>query len=727
MNRRLFLVATGAAAGSLVLGVAPARTHGKVEPLTPGPFVRIDPDGRVTVTCARAEMGQGARTAIAMLAAEELDADWSRVQVVQGDLDEKYGEQFAGGSAVVRTSWGPVRQAGAAARAMLVEAAARQWRVPVGECRTESGRVLHSRTGRTAEYGTLVAAARELPVPDNPPLKRPADYRLVGRGRRNLDHTAIITGAARFGLDTRVPGMLYAAIVRAPVFGGRVLHVDDADARTVTGVRQVVPIDADAMPGFGENNPHPANGVAVIAGSTWAALQGRRVLKVEWDHRGGEADGTEAMRAACVERAKEPDAFARIEGSVVERELGRSSRALEVVYETQLLSHAPMEPMNCIADVRPTRCEIWAPTQNPIYVQTAAEKITGLPPAAITVHVTRMGGGFGRRFYADFAAEAIAASKAAGAPVQVVWTREDDLRHGFYRPAGYHLLRGALDGGGRIAVWEHRLFNASRGHYLQWEAMPGEALNPGEVSADDYPFRVAPVQRIAYSPIASRIPRGQWRAVENSMNVFVTQSFIDELAHLAGADPLEFRLELIQRQRDQVVIDQYEPDRLAAVFRTAAERARWGSPLPAGRGRGIAGCFANGSYVAQVAEVTVGDDGGVSVDRVVCAVDCGLVVNPPDARAQVEGSIIQGVSVALNEEITVTGGRVDQGNFDGYRVLRIGQTPEIEVHFTAGGTRPGGLGEPALPPVPAAVANAVFAASGKRLRRLPLVPAPQPT
>ncbi len=727
MNRRLFLVTTGAAAGSLMLGVAPSRARSDAEPLVPGPFVRIDPDGSVTVTCARAEMGQGARTAIALLAAEELDADWARVRVIQGDLDPKYGDQFAGGSAVVRTSWNPVRRAGAAARAMLVEAAARRWRVPAGECRTESGRVLHPRTRRSLEYGALVAEARNVAVPENPPLKSPADYKLLGRGRPNLDHGSIVTGAARFGIDTRVPGMLYAAIERAPVFGGRVARVSDADAKAVAGVREVVAIDADAMPAFGENNPRPANGVAVVATSTWAALQGRKALRVEWDHRGGESDGTAAVRAACIERARQPDRFARIEAPAVERELRRLERKIEAVYETQLLAHAPMEPMNCTADVRPTRCEVWAPTQNPEYVRIAAERITGLPASAITVHVTRMGGAFGRRFYADFAAEAIAASKAAGAPVQVVWTREDDLRHGFYRPAGYHLLRGGLDGGGRIAVWEHRLFNASRGHYLQWPTESGEELNPGEVSADDYPFRVAPLQRIAYSPIASRIPRGQWRAVENSSNVFVTQSFIDELAHLAGADPLAFRLELIQRQREQVMLDDYEPDRLAAAFQLAADRAGWGTPLPAGRGRGIAGCYANQSYVAQVAEVTVRPDGGVAVDRVVCAVDCGLVVNPPDARAQVEGSVIQGLSAALGEEITVTGGRVDQGNFDSYRVLRIGEAPRIEVHFTPGGTKPGGLGEPALPPIAAAVANAIFAANGKRVRRLPLVPAMQPT
>ena len=727
MNRRIFLVTSGAAAGGLVLGMRPARGRGAASPLATGPFLRLDADGTVTVTCARAEMGQGARTAIALLAAEELDADWSQVRVVQGDLDEIYGEQFAGGSAVVRTSWRPIREAGAAARAMLVEAAARRWRVPAGECRTSRGRVVHRRTGRAAEYGALVEAAKSLPVPDNPPLKRPSDYALLGRGRRNLDHAAIVRGQARFGIDTRVPGMLYAAIERAPMFGGRVLRIDDRDAKAAPGVRHVFAVDADAMPRFGENNPRPANGVAVVATSTWAALQGRRALRVEWDPRGGDSDGTAAMRASCVARALEPDKFARIERAVLERELSRSSRRIEAVYETQLLAHAPMEPMNCVADVRPTRCEIWAPTQNPVYVRTAAEKITGLPPSAITVHVTRMGGAFGRRFYADFAAEAIAASKAAGAPVQVVWTREDDLRHGFYRPAGYHLLRGALDGAGRIAAWEHRLFNASRGHYLEWETMPGEELNPGEVSADDYPFRLAPVQRIAYSPIDSRIPRGQWRAVENSSNVFVTQSFIDELAHLAGADPLQYRLELIRRQREQVVLDQFEPDRLAAVFETAARRAGWGTPLPAGTGRGIAGCFANGSYVAQVAEVTVRPDARISVDRVVCAVDCGLVVNPPDALAQVEGSTVQGVSITLGEEITVTRGRVDQGNFDTYAVLRIGEAPRIEVHFTPGGTKPGGLGEPALPPVPPAITNAVFAATGKRLRRLPLAGALQST
>jgi isoquinoline 1-oxidoreductase beta subunit len=563
MNRRVFLVSTGAAAGSLVLGAAPSRARSNAEPFAPGPFVRIDPDGSVTVTCARAEMGQGARTAIALLAAEELDADWARVRVIQGDLDPKYGEQFAGGSAVVRTSWNPVRRAGAAARAMLVEAAARRWGVPAGECRTESGRVLHPRTRRSLEYGALVAEARTVAVPENPPLKSPADYKLLGRGKPNLDHGSIVTGAARFGIDTRVPGMLYAAIERAPVFGGRVARVSDVEAKAVPGVRSIVVIDADAMPAFGENNPRPANGVAVIATSMWAAFQGRKALRVEWDHRGGESDGTAAVRAACIERARQPDWFARIEAPAVERELRRSERKIDALYETQLLAHAPMEPMNCTADVRPTRCEVWAPTQNPEYVRIAAERVTGLPASAIAVHVTRMGGAFGRRFYADFAAEAIAASKAAGAPVQVVWTREDDLRHGFYRPAGYHLLRGALDGGGRIAVWEHRLFNASRGHYLQWQAESGEELNPGEVSADDYPFRVAPLQRIAYSPIASRIPRGQWRAVENSSNVFVTQCFIDELAHLAGADPLAFRLELIQRQREQVVLDSYEPDRLA--------------------------------------------------------------------------------------------------------------------------------------------------------------------
>jgi isoquinoline 1-oxidoreductase subunit beta len=725
LERRSFLIATVSTTGALVLGVSCRRAAGtgagaETGEWVAGPFVRIGGDGQVTVTVARAEMGQGARTALAMLVAEELDADWGRIRVEQGDLDPKYGDQFAGGSAVVRTSWRPLRQAGATARAMLVSAAATRWGVPLTECETRDGRVHHAPTGRSLPYGQLVGAAARLPVPGDVPLKPIDQYRIVGKSRKNVDHPDVVTGRSLFGLDHRVPGMLFAVIERSPVFGGRVRSIADQAARAVSGVVDVIRLDADAVPFFGDNNPKMANGVAVLANSTWAALQGREALRVDWDPRGGEREGTKEMQVEAERLARQPDRFTTHRGAPVEDALRASSRRLDAVYQTPLLAHATMEPMNCLAHVQADRCEVWAPTQMPEYVRTVAQEITGLEPQAITVHFTRMGGAFGRRFYADYAAEAVYLSKAAGRPVQVVWSREDDLRHGFYRPAGYHLLRAGIDQAGRPSAWEHRLFNASRGHYLKWAPPADKNFNPGELSRDDYPVAFGPAFRYGYSPIESKIPRGQWRAVENSSNVFVTQSFVDELAHLAGADPLAYRVRLYQESTD--VLDPgrgYEGARLLNVLQLARGRADWDRPLPAGQGRGIAVCYANQSYIAEVVEVTMAGD-AVKVDRVVAVVDAGLVVHPEGARAQVEGAITMGLSAALGEEITVTGGRVDQGNFDRYPLLRISQAPRIEVYFVEGGTKPGGLGEPALPPVAAALGNAIFQASGRRIRRLPL-------
>jgi isoquinoline 1-oxidoreductase beta subunit len=390
------------------------------------------------------------------------------------------------------------------------------------------------------------------------------------------------------------------------------------------------------------------------------------------------------------------------------------------VYETQLLHHATMEPMNCLADVKTDRCEVWAPTQMPDYVRLVAQRVTGLAPESITVHFTRMGGAFGRRFYADYAAEAVYLSHAAKQPVQVVWSREDDLRHGFYRPAGYHLLRGGIDQSGRLSAWEHRLFNASRGHFLEWAPPDAQNFNPGELSRDDYPVAFGPAFSYGYSTIRSKIPRGQWRAVENSSNVFVTQSFLDELAHLAAVDPLEYRLRFYQDWQDVLDPERgFDRAKLLNVLNLVKEKSGWAQPPGPGRGRGVAVCFANGSYIAEVVEVTMKNN-AVKVDRVVAVVDAGLVIHPEGAEAQVQGSINMGLSAALGEEITVTAGVVDQGNFDSYHLLRMSQAPAIEVYFVPGGTQPQGLGEPALPPVAPALANAIFAASGRRLRRLPL-------
>ncbi|HXI21757.1 MAG TPA: molybdopterin cofactor-binding domain-containing protein, partial [Gemmatimonadales bacterium] len=554
-------------------------------------------------------------------------------------------------------------------------------------------------------------------------LKPRSAYRIVGTSRRNLDHPAIVTGRIRFGLDQRVPGMLYAVVERAPVFGAQVIAVDDKAARAVPGVRDVILIDADRMPFFGDNNPHPANGVAVLADSTWSAMQGRRALKVTWDDRGGTTEGTAVMRVVAQRLITRQDRWSTAIGGDVDKALAGAHRRLVAVYETPLLAHAQMEPMNCLARVANGRCEVWAPTQMPEYVRVAAQRITKLPASAITVHVVRMGGAFGRRFYADYAAEAIALAQSAGRPVQVVWGREDDTRHGFYRPAGYHLLRGGTDRRGRIAAWEHRLFNASRSAFLDQPAPPGQEENPGEVGSWDYPAVPAPAFRIGYSPIASLIPRGQWRSVENSSNVFVIQGFLDELAHLSQRDPLAFRLDLVARATSLTnPKNRYEPDRLERVLRAAGERAGWGRPLPRGWGRGIAACYANQSYVAEVVEVQVEKD-RVIPRRVVAAVDAGLVVAPDGAEAQVRGAVVMGLSVALHEEITVTGGKVDQGNFDTYPVMRLPEAPVVEVEFLGTGDMPGGLGEPALPPAAPALVNAIYAATGIRLRRLPIRPA----
>jgi CO/xanthine dehydrogenase Mo-binding subunit len=464
------------------------------------------------------------------------------------------------------------------------------------------------------------------------------------------------------------------------------------------------------------------NGVAVVARSTWTALEGRRALRVTWRNGAGAEESTEAMRERCISAANSPDQFTSAYGGDVDASLAGAARRLHAVYETQLLAHATMEPMNCTAHVQGNRCEIWAPTQMPSYVRTAAAQITGLPLPAITVHVTRMGGAFGRRFYADYAGEAVFVSRALQQPVQVMWTREDDMRHGFYRPAGYHVLEGAVNDRGEPTAWSHRLFNASRGHYLHWSPPDDPAFNPGELSRDDYPAKPADGLRLGYTSIVSPIPRGQWRAVENSMNVFVSQSFMDELAHLAGQDPLEFRIALLRRFPAPLRTERpYDAERLVQVLRVAAQAAGWGGPLPRGRGRGIAAHWANESYVAQVAEVAVEPDGSYRIERVVCAVDCGLVINPLGVRAQVEGSIVFGLS-ALKQEITVREGRVVQGNFTDFPLLTMGEMPLIETHIVPSTASLGGMGEPALSPLAPAVTNAIFAASQIRLRRLPLPP-----
>jgi isoquinoline 1-oxidoreductase beta subunit len=685
---------------------------------TPNAFLQIDPNGTVTITVPRPEMGQGVRTALPMLVAEELEADWERIRIEQADLDERYGPQYAGGSNSVRRSWQLLREAGAAARELLVQAAAARWQVPAQSCYAREGRVHHRPTGRRLGYGELAGDAASLMPPGEVVLKDRSEFRIVGRPAQNLDTPAIVDGSLRFGLDVKVPGMLYAAIERSPVFGGRLASMDASRAHELPGVREVLVVDADAIGELPPNNPRVSHGVAVLADSTWAALQGRVALELTWDEGAGRQESSDAFWRLCEDAgARSAERVIREDGDV-EEQLARSTQRTRSVYQVPYLAHAQMEPLNCTARVEADRCEIWAPNQNPANVRDVAELVTGLPAEAITVHLERMGGAFGRRFYADDVAEALYIAKAVGAPVQVVWTREDDMRHGAYRPAGYHVIEAGLDTHGRPAAWTHHLVNASRYTGLgRLDRPPGA----GELYGDDFPAALIPNFRLSYTSIESRAPRGQWRGIADSANVFVVQSFLAELAGMAGRDPLDFQLQLLGPPRELPYSSStYSTGRLRTVLQRAAERAGWGDPLTSGRGRGIAGSYANSAYVAHVADVSVDDTGTVRVHRVVSAVDIGQVVNPDGVEAQVEGSIVFGLSAMLYGEISIRDGAVEQSNFHDYQILQIDEMPEVEVHIVESREPPMGMGEGALPPLAPAVTNAIFHATGVRVRRLPV-------
>jgi len=688
LDRRDF-VKLGAVAGTgLLLGVhVPGRPRGEAPiSFAPNVFLRIDPNGDVTIWVARSDMGQGVRTALPMIIAEELDADWSRVRVVQADAHpDKYGRMMTVGSTSVRGgAWLPLRQAGATAREMLVAAAAARWSVPPSELTTDNGRVTHSGSGRSASYGELTEAAAAQPVPEQPKLKDPSQFKLIGTRKALLDTRDKVTGKAIYGTDVRVPGLLYATVVHPRVFGGKVASFDATAAKAVAGVRDVVEI---------------SQGVAVVAESTWAALSGARALRITWD------DGVFAMSSTDIFAA-----FARLaDGQAIEARnvgdataaLARSPKRVQATYEAPYLAHATMEPMNCTADVRRDRCEIWVPTQNPQGTQSVAARLTGLPAAAVTVHVTHLGCGWGRRSRTDFVEDAVETSMKVGAPVQVLWTREEDMRHDFYRPAAYLRLEGGVDATGRVTALQARVVaqGISGGR--------GGVDGPAVAGIADLQYGI-PNVRIEYARAELRVPVGYWRSVGPSQNTFVLESFIDEMAHAARRDPFEFRREMLA-----------DNPRLRHVLDVAAEQSGWGKPLPAGRARGIAVVEDKGGLVAEVAEVSV-ENGRVRVHKVTCAADCGQIIHPGIVEAQLSGSIVAGLTAALYGEITIEKGRAKQGNFNDYRMLRMSEMPAISVHVVKNHEEPGGVGEPGVPPIAPAIANAIFALTGTRVRRLPI-------
>jgi isoquinoline 1-oxidoreductase beta subunit len=718
VSRRGFLRASGIAATGLVLGVrGVARGEGAGETAL-NAFVEIGADDLVTIHVSRSEMGQGVTAALPMLVSEELEVDWTQVRTRQADLDPRYGSQNTFGDLSVRESWEPLRRAGAAARTMLVAAAAARWGVAAAECRAERGAVHHAATGLRARYGELAAAAARLPVPAEVPLKPPSEFRLIGRSLARPDLEAVVTGKTVYGIDVIREGMLFAVVRRAPVFGASVESVDDRAALAVPGVRAVVRVPADRA------SRQPWDGVAVVAESTWAAIKGRDALDVRYRNPAGPLESSDAYARRLGEALDAAGHVTRREGDV-ERAFAGAARTLEATYEFPFLAHATMEPPACVAHSLADGCEVWAPTQTPERVAMFVSSYLGCPRERVRVHVSALGGGFGRKTYNDYVLEAAWVSRAVKAPVRLMMTRDDDLRHDFYRPAQRHRLRAALDARGRLLGWHHRVAGAAVSAYVRGDWQNGYAFEETG-GAFDVPYRI-PNVLVEFTHVDTLVPRGVWRSVSHSATNFAVQTFLDEVAQAAGSDPVALRRELIGEPRripypppdDAFFVDS---GRTLRVLEAAARAAGWGAPLAAGRARGVAVLDGGGAGVAQVAEVSLDPDTGLRVHRVVCAIECGIAVNPDGVRAQVEGGVAFGLSAAIAGRITVRDGAVAEGNLHEYTVLSFAQMPRVEVEILPSTAAPNGVGEPPVPPVAPAVANALAALTGRRLRRLPFPP-----
>jgi isoquinoline 1-oxidoreductase beta subunit len=705
IDRRRFLKAGVAGATGLVIGFylpggsgLHAAPIAMMAPASLNAWMLVSTTDVVTIVIDKSEMGQGILTALCMIAAEELDCDWKTIRTEFAPAAKEYfnpafGMQGTGGSSSVRSSWDPMRKAGAAARDMLLQAAAAKWTVDKSTCRTENGVIYHDASKRKVTYGGVAKAAAKLPVPQDVALKDPKQYRIVGKPTKRLDTPDKVNGRAQFGIDVRQPAMLYAVVARCPVFGGKVASFDATKAKAVPGVKTVVEI---------------SRGIAVVADNTWAAMQGRRALDVKWDEGPNANASSESISALFADQMTKTGAEARKEGDAASALTGAAQK-IEAVYEVPYLAHATMEPINCTADVRADRVEVWAPTQFQTMAQATAAKICGVKPENAFIHTTYLGGGFGRKAGTDFVIEAVETSKALGRPVKVTWSREDDTQHDYYRPASYAKLAGGLDADGWPVAWTTRVACSS----IMEAWFPGSTknnLDPTSVEGvANLPYSIPNIQ-VDYMRTEPGIPVGFWRSVGASQNGFFSECFMDELAAAGKKDPYEFRRRLLDKA-----------PRLHGVLELAAQKAGWDKPLPAGRYRGIAVLEAFQSYASQVVEISVDRKArSVKVHRVVCAVDVGRVVNPANVVMQSESAIVYGLSSALYGAITIAHGRVDQTNFNTYPVLRIDAMPVIETYIVPSEEKPTGAGELAVPPLVPALCNAIFAATGKRIRRLPI-------
>lgn len=721
LNRRNFIKTSAVAGGAFVLSFSlpwgnklmatPAKVHEM------NAFLKIAKDGTITIMAKSTEVGQGVKTSLPMIIAEELGADWRKINVVQADMDKKFGGQGVGGSTSIHQNWTPLRKVGATAREMLLEAAAQKWGIDKKLCYAEVGVIKNKRNRKKLSYGELAEIASSLPVPKNPTLKPDKDFKVVGSFKTGVDNHQLVQGKVTYGLDARPEiqeKLRYAVIQKSPVFGGKFISFDDSEARKVTGyIKTIVikPLDHPRM---------LREGVAVVATNTWAAIKARNALKVKWDTKGNEKYSTTGFSKAFRENVNKEGKVLRNDGDV-DKAFKEAKKIVEGIYEIPFASHSPMEPMNCTAIVANGQCEVWAPTQSPGSSMFLAKKITGLKDSQIKIHLLRAGGGFGRRLNADYVAEAVFLAKALKEPVKVVWTREDEIQFDFYRPANMHKMKAAIDQNNQLSAWKINFTGTSLAHFFSPKITPHRF----DIYPDNFPAQFIPNFQLQYNPTENHMPLGFWRAPGHNNTAFVDQSFLDEVATAAGKDPLKFRLELLGKGSKEYPYKghggpTFNNARLRGVLEMVGKKANWGKKMPKGSAQGIAVHFTFGTYVAVVAEVSVDNEGYVKVRKVFAAVDCGKVVNLSGAEAQVSGGITDGLSVMMNAAITVKKGAVEQSNFHDYKLLRMKDAPDVEVHFIKNDKDPQGLGEMGLPPLAPAVCNAIYVITGKRIRTLPL-------
>ena len=697
-NRRDFLKVTSSVGIGLMVGVVlPYKKRliaaGIAEnSFEPNVWIKIQSDNIINIVTAKSEMGQHIRTSIPMIIAEELEADWSHINVVQAETHpDKYGSQSTGGSGSIRRSYMRLRKAGATAREMLIEAASIKWDVPAKECKAQMSKVIHSKSKRSLSFGDLAPLAGTLNPPEDPNLKNEKDFKIIGNSMPGLDTHARVNGTAKFGLDIRLPNMLYATVLKCETFGGSVKSFNSKKAKKINGVKDVFEVEG---------------GIAVVATNTWSAIKGQRALEVEWNHGDFHSWDSKKIKNMMEKKSKGTAAIAKEDGNIKNL---NNDLSIESKYEVSFTSHATMEPMNCVAHVNKKSAELWVPTQSPQRIQSSTAEQLNIDIEKVRVHVTLMGGGFGRRLFSDFIPDAVEISKKIRKPVKLLWTREVDMKHDYYRPASIHKLKGTLSKNNELISWQHRITSPSISGQRSPERFKDGRLDRSAVNgANNLPYKI-PNILVDYVMSNTNVPVGWWRAVYNSQNAFANEVFIDELAHRAGIDALEFRMNMLDNSL-----------RHKEALRLAAEKAGWGKSLPKGQGMGLAVHESFGSWSAQVAQVTVSKNHEISIDKIVASVDCGTVINPDGVKAQMEGSIVYGLTSTLKGEITIEKGAVAQSNFHEFELLQMHEMPKVEIYIVPSLEPPGGAGEPGLPPVAPAVANAIFNATGKRIRKLPI-------